>query len=850
MDEIRTGDVLRLFFGKEHKHYLVVKVGKNSLKLKNEQGDIVPLQHRDGVIEKLGDAVLTGFEVVRDPNRHASYKVGADVRVRTPDGAMVQGEIVENDDGLLKIKQATGQEIYFDLDTANAELLTTAEPDTDPVVLPDDIDDLLFLKLGKGNHLRELLRSVPPPWPTPCWVVPVLDKTKWTLPLVRSKQSYEKLLHSVFETKPLSCEAPKVQHARTENVVFDVTVYPDNAAKVYTFATVEHVKPTSFAFVAPSCYLQDSFLYPNSGVNVTAILPTVKRFETLEKAVAAHTPDVTHAGSVFDVAMTLYPLEVNDTLAKRMPVAMVSVKRAHFVPENAPTKSSRYSLAAAYAGRIPEQLTTSETLHRMFALDHGDAYFTKTARFPKLMDKQWAIERFIQKMKHHPSKQPAFTKEVVGLWNRAFQLFTTQQFSAFVNVAHHYGRVASSKEDLNWLYFSVPVFSKLKFVPASLYQYAQVRCYRGKTASLPPFIEVESVMVDPTTGFVFGRSKPAPKTNSMAEFETMVRDPIHYNENDLMVLDLARRLARTLNVALKEEHRLLNHVRLERDDAYHTACAVAAYVAHFGNLSVGAVAEALRVVARRTYWTPVRESKELSQDVASHMNAFDAAPKPKLFSERKGASNETVPYLPFDHAAMEDGPPVPAAMAVLTVAPSVRTLEYMNLADVFAPDLNPIHVVVRCTPTVMTVLAPSEKALMVYLGKEPLEKLYEFVWNVACVVPTLLCNSRRGLTQPTTNPPLEKWTAYYAPLLAMELPKEKNDVGSRFKHLYETKAAQFRRLAFVARTALQKRDEIMLEACAVRALYFYLADDMSDEMEAYLKQFIYACVHMYRFSLA
>ena len=97
---------------------------------------------------------------------------------------------------------------------------------------------------------------------------------------------------------------------------------------------------------------------------------------------------------------------------------------------------------------------------------------------------------------------------------------------------------------------------------------------------------------------------------------------------------------------------------------------------------------------------------------------------------------------------------------------------------------------------------------------------------------------------------LEKWTAYYAPLLAMELPKEKNDVGSRFKHLYETKAAQFRRLAFVARTALQKRDEIMLEACAVRVLYFFLADDMSDEMETYLKQFIHACVHMYRFSLA
>ena len=846
MDEIRTGDVLRLFFGKEHKHYLVVKVGRHSLKLKNEQGDIVPLHHKDGVIDKIGDATLTGFEVLRDPHRHASYKVGSDVRVRTPDGAMVQGEIVENDDGLLKIKQATGQETYFDLDTANAELLTT-ETDTDPVKLPD-LDDLLFLKMNKGNHLRELLRTPSSPWPTPCWIFPVLNKTKWTLPLVRTRRENETWGNTVFKPVRTECgNLPEVRHARTENVLFDVTVYPDKAVPVYTL--VDNLRPTSYAYVAPSQYVQDSFLYPNSGVNLTTILTTVEQFDTLEEAVAEHVPDLTHTTSLFDLATALYPLEVNDTLAKRLPVAMLATKRPHAPIENAPVKASRYSLAAAYAGRIPEQLTTSETLQRMFALDHGEAYFTKTARFPKLMDKQWALERFTQKMKHHPSKQQPFAKEVVGLWNRAFHLFTTNQFSEFVDVANHYGRVASSKEELHWLYFSVPMFSKLKFVPASFYHYAQVRCYRGKTASFPHLIEVEGSMIDPTTGFVFSRSKPSPKTNSMADFESMVRDPVHFNETDLIVLDLARRLARTLNVALKDEHRLLNHVRLERDDAYHTACAVAAYVAHFGNLSVGAVAEALRTVSRRSYWTSVRESKELSKDVAARMNGFEVTPKPKPWSERKHRMQENVPYLPFDHNAPENVPEVPVAMAALTVAPSVRTPEYMNLADVFAPDLNPIHVVVRCSPTVMAVLAPSEKALMAYLGKEPLDKLYEFVLNVACVVPTLLCNGKRGLTQPVTNPMLEKWTAYYAPLLAMELPKETNDVGSRFKHFYGTKAAQFRRLAFVARTALQKGDEIMMEACAVRALYFFLVDDMSDEMEAYLKQFIHACVHMYRFSL-
>jgi hypothetical protein len=59
MQEVRKKDVLRLFFGSEYKHYLVEKVGKQSLKLKNEEGVQTRLAHDNGKIDMLGDAKIT-----------------------------------------------------------------------------------------------------------------------------------------------------------------------------------------------------------------------------------------------------------------------------------------------------------------------------------------------------------------------------------------------------------------------------------------------------------------------------------------------------------------------------------------------------------------------------------------------------------------------------------------------------------------------------------------------------------------------------------------------------------------------------------------------------------------------
>ena len=59
MEEVRKKDVLRLFFGREYKHYLVQKVAKHYLKLKSEEGLILRLFHTDGKLEKINDEKIT-----------------------------------------------------------------------------------------------------------------------------------------------------------------------------------------------------------------------------------------------------------------------------------------------------------------------------------------------------------------------------------------------------------------------------------------------------------------------------------------------------------------------------------------------------------------------------------------------------------------------------------------------------------------------------------------------------------------------------------------------------------------------------------------------------------------------
>ena len=205
MDDIRTGDVLRLFFGKEHKHYITLRVGQHSIKLKNEFGAIVQLKHDAGKLSTLGDATITGFEVLKDPKRYAHFKAGSDVNVKVADLAF-RAEILENDDGILKVRVESGRQLYVDLDNgATAELLDHVPmADAEVPPLPDEFADLFFLNLfletkRAAPRLYELHRSPKPLLaPTP-FIVPVLDRYRCKVGLLTTDQRNDDFVSSFLE---------------------------------------------------------------------------------------------------------------------------------------------------------------------------------------------------------------------------------------------------------------------------------------------------------------------------------------------------------------------------------------------------------------------------------------------------------------------------------------------------------------------------------------------------------------------------------------------------------------------------------------------------------------------------
>ena len=155
----------------------------------------------------------------------------------------------------------------------------------------------------------------------------------------------------------------------------------------------------------------------------------------------------------------------------------------------------------------------------------------------------------------------------------------------------------------------------------------------------------------------------------------------------------------------------------------------------------------------------------------------------------------------------------------------------------------------------MGLLAPAEKSFFHHLGgTKTNDKVYEFIVNLSCFVPTFVSSNCADFDtnffparKTTTASFTESWTSYYNPMLTLDRVSDENHTANRFAQNYAVKAPTFRKLAHIARQALYKADEAMLEACAVRAAFLHFEPEMSDEMESYIKKLIRACIHMYRF---
>jgi hypothetical protein len=282
-------------------------------------------------------------------------------------------------------------------------------------------------------------------------------------------------------------------------------------------------------------------------------------------------------------------------------------------------------------------------------------------------------------------------------------------------------------------------------------------------------------------------------------------------------------------------------------------------LAHYGNLSIGVVADVLRKAARRKVWESIHASKELTADVmkaASKIDSIKKRPKDTTpiqvhFKVMPSVSLPSFEMVQDVHKSSKATVPI-----VYTVLSNVSAKEYYYLTDVFSPDRTPIESLLRCEPVVMDIVAPNEKSFMHYIGEGSNRSLYELVCNIAAVVPTLLITGRREFQEHILPSSAKKkkqsfltaWTLYNSTFLTIELAESNNDVSSRFIMQYKSKIPTFKRLTTLAKTALLRSDEQMLVACAVRAVYMHLSVNMSEETEAYVIQIVRACVSMYRHS--
>ena len=859
MDEIRKRDVLRLFFGKEHKHYIVEKVGQRNIKLKTEEGTSVILPHNQGKLVTLGDATVTGFKILRDPSRYNDYYIGAEVSVRTHDGKTFQGDVLENDDGMLKIKTDSGNQWYVDLDSKDkVELVGNVVDEKDLVKLPDEIDDLFFAQVkpqGMFNRVYEHFRTKFSARPLPYWVVPLLDATKCVLTVASDFQS---LSHSMT-VKSGGTEMEQT----TECVVFNQTVSDDTVKETYVFVAgpktklpiVEYLVMPPASFHAPL-----NLINSHNGLRLSQPQEGCKRFDSAADAIAAYTPNLATMGSAFDCDVEVYPLDLKSgqlsNLSFEKKKELKEKKEKVVRPK---LKHTRSTFSAPYNGRIADHLTPSETLSRMYKIDFGNTYFSKQSIFPETTDKNWTLERLTQRMKGNSSSEP-YTKEAIAIQNDVCSLFSTAKYEHFLFALQQYGRTSGVGENEHYLYFSAPLYYKYKLVPVVLEQLARTQCYRGSSGLktlLNNFVWEDNLQIDKNSGVVhtkaFEQDYTACSTDKQ-DISCLLPLAPSYSEDDLILLNLAHRIALDLDLNLSVDHqgKLLNAVRLYSSDYYRSACTMAAYLAHFGHVAFPRMVDVLRKAAKRKVWEQVQTSKTLVADItkaAQHMKTETKKKLVRIISTPLAVpKGNVIPVFELKQSK-KTGHAVP--FISYTVLSKVTVKEYNYLADVFAPDKTAAQSLLTCEPYVMNLIAPSEKSFAKYIGDLQPRLLYEFVLNVASVVPTLVVNSRPNFhnvlpLKKKNNSFMSTWTVYTAPLLTLELAENVNDVATRFSTHYKSKIPTFHRLVAVAKTALQKTDTDMLVACSVRAVYMHFMETMSEETEAYVKQLVYACVEMYR----
>jgi len=513
-EEVRPGDVLRLFFGETVKHYLVVKVGRDTVDLRHETGTDT-LLHEGGRLVSVGKAAVTGFVVLRDPTLFGEFVPGAFVEVTLHGGQSFKGVVLENDEGMLKVRAPTGHAVYVDLANSDGPvrrvvLSETLDEADAPLTadLPEDLPELQLQAVG----LQWSALMAPPAKPSPLlprWLMPVLDASKIERRFLRKGKPDDTPARAVLEGEP--CKE------RTTAVLLNSPALKKGTLPVVfeTFDSGEPLPAASLAaipelFALSRVFQRGTSLYDRVRYHRALHLfyrawrtRKAKKYDCLSAVLAAVSPPIPpRATSLYALLKALEPYPGRAAASVQLKLPPSVDDPAPFPPAQPP--QTRHMFGKDYGGFAPPELFTSEALTQVLYLDQGRRYLHAPSEpIPALQRSrqgaEWARERRWQALRNASAKpgDPAF----VGVVNL---LYSTDAKVADACLAE-YGRSAKPDEDAAWLYHTV---TGAKLFPSAAERVLSAGLRRGKTgrsAALErmALVREDGWLIDPSSGFLF-----------------------------------------------------------------------------------------------------------------------------------------------------------------------------------------------------------------------------------------------------------------------------------------------------------------------------------------------------------
>ena len=892
MSELRIGDILRLFFGKTHKHYLVTSLGKDTIGLRDE-GGADTLVHEEGRLKTVGKTPITGFYILRDPAVYQDYVIGAFVHVLLHGNKSLKGDILTNEDGVLKIGTTNGRTIYVDLENPHALVrrlsLSETLDDTDSIVLDDLPTDLPELQMitfetlyskRKAARLRCAMAPRAVPATLPRWVMPVLNAGKYKRNLLRSPAAVEAYVRTLRGATSLpaattvkggvtgvtgvtgdlrQCSALlNTLGLRHETIaVVDETVLPGEPLPVDRFAALPALLPLSRAFL-PGTPLLDRIRY-HSVLDLLfrywrQQVHSAAKYASFADVLKANPPKMPRADSLYDAVAQLEPYNVlvptDELLKQGTNIRIPEAEKDKVAPPLDARRIQRHLFSEKYGKFVPTDLFTTEMLSQIMFLDYGQRYIgnpapSLQALFRVRQGGAWLFERAWQHLKAIPPAADPYERAHVGIVNKLYDSlkgllldgrFTETGCAAIADTVAAYAREAVGEESRAWLYHAV---TNEPLLPASLERLSSAYRTRGKTGFAAELTSMDLVMmegswVDKHTGAVLARQTPVVDTPTSAD-EAECKPP-NFAAEDLKLVRLMTLLCAQLNLRLESRFAfIMNRVRWRMYDLADAACAVAGYLALLGERAPGDVAHALRdLVLKRQdlrIFHAVASRSDLSIEVAK---ATERALQ-RQQTTTKQRQQTTKQQQPTKQHPTKQHIDEKDLSAVVRPRPTTKGMPPRTPHGVAS-----IKVPAPVRTEVAFNLSKDETDRRVQKWSEwhkqtaPMScaEIADLSRNLCIVLPTVLTNQRKHFQNLGITLPADASNAFRIwHEKQVVAPITDMEVGNdQFVAFYSAHSDQFKHINALTQLACQQRDKESARICIVNAVHLFQGD--AGDMEA------------------